>query len=206
MIVSIMSIHMMAQSFAGYSDRTTVYETYQPAKVKLVSGSVITQKEANIFLKNGRLLFKKGNHDMEADMKQILAVEFEDRSYIRFDTILAFVVDTVGSNRILCTTTIDIDAFNKQKMNDRIISNFRLGDSQITAASLEAPDDDNLYPLVHNFYMQIDGEIVKSHERVLRRMLPKDKRSRLDFYMRQPSFSWSDIGCLREVLELFNNN
>lgn len=195
-----------AQVFAGYSNRTTAYETYQPARVTLTTGKVIMQKQANVFLKNGRLLFKNGKHDMEADMRQIETVDFADRSYVRVDTILAFVVDTVAKNRILCTTTIDLEAFNKQKLNDRTISSLRLGDQQINAASLEAPDDDNQYPLVNNYYLEIDGEIVRCHERVLRRMLPKTKRSRLDFYLSQPDFNWSDKKCLRQVLELFTDN
>ncbi|MBQ8867243.1 MAG: hypothetical protein IJ013_05945 [Bacteroidaceae bacterium] len=192
-----------AQNFEGYSNRTTVYATYQPARVTLVTGKVVMQKEANVFLKNGRLLFKKDKFDMEADMRQIKSVEFKDRTYVRIDTILATVVDTVGANRIFCTTTIDVEAFNKQRLNDRIISDFQMNDQLVSAASVDPSDEDNLYPLVNTYFLEIDGKVVKAHERVLMRMLPKAKRGRLEFYMQMPDFSWSDKNSLRQVLELF---
>ena len=110
MLASLFSFALMAQDFAGYSDRTTVYETFQPARVTLTTGSVNFQKEANVFLKNGKLLFKKGSTNMEADMRQIASVEFSDKSYICIDDMLATVIDTVGANRILCTTLIDLVA------------------------------------------------------------------------------------------------
>lgn len=193
---------MVAQDISGYTNRTTVYETYQPARITLTTGNVIFKKQANIFLKNGRLLFKDGKHDMEANMIQIKAVDFKDRSYVRIDTILATVIDTVGTNRLLCTTTIDLEAFATQKINDRLITNIRMGD-QVSATSMEAPDEDNVYPLVNRFYYEIDGKIVEVHERVLRRMLPKKERDRLEFYQQQPNFKWSDTKSLLQVLELF---
>lgn len=195
--------NLLAQSFAGYSARTTVYETYQPARVTLSTGKVILQKQANVFLKNGRLLFKNGKFDMEADMRQIKAVDFKDRSYVRLDTMLATVVDTVGPHRILSTTTIDLEAFNKQKLNDRIISDFQMGDQYVSASSVDGTDQDNLYPLVNRYFLEIDGKVVSTHERLIRRMLPKEKRGRLDFYIQMPDFSWTDAKSLRQVLELF---
>ncbi|MBR3758503.1 MAG: hypothetical protein IKK62_08790 [Bacteroidaceae bacterium] len=207
-IIGIMSllfacVGMSAQDFVGYSNRTTVYETYQPAKVTLTTGKVILQKQANIFLKNGRMLFKNGHFDMEANMAQIKAVEFKDRTYVRVDTILATVVDTVGVNRILCRTLIDLEAFSKQKINDRVLSNFQMTDMQVSATTVDSYDGDNVYPLFNEFFFEIDGKLVLPHERVIRRMLPKKQRSRLDFYMQQPDFSWSEKASLRLVLELF---
>lgn len=201
----VMSAGVVAQDFTGYSTRTTVYEKYQPARITLTTGKVIMQKEANVFLKNGRLLFKNGKFDMEANMIQIESVDFHDKSYVCIDTILAVVLDTVGTNRILCTTTIDLEAFSNQKINDRVISNFQMGDTYISASSVEAPDQDNLYPLVNTYYLEIDGKIIKSHERTIKRMIPKKQRDRLDFYMMMPDFSWSDKKSLRQVLELFEN-
>jgi hypothetical protein len=203
MLASLFSFALMAQDFAGYTNRTTVYETYQPARVKLTSGNVTFQKQVNVFLKNGRLLFKKGKLDMEADMRTIESVEFSDRFYVCIDTILATVIDTVGTNRLLCTTTIDLEAFTAQKINDRMITNISMGD-QVSATSMEAPDEDNLYPLVNKYFFEIKGKIVEVHERVLLRLLPKKERDRLNFYMQQPNFSWADKDCLHQVLELFN--
>ncbi len=203
-LTAFVCMNVSAQSFAGYVNRTTVYEKYQPAKITLASGKVIHQKQANIFLKNGRLLFKNGNMDMEANIMQIKSVEFHDKFYVRMDTILAIVVDTVKNNRILCTTTIDMEAYSKQRLNDRVISNFQMNDQFVNATSVEAPDEDYKYPLVNHFFLEINGKVVRNHERIIRRMLPKAKRDRLDFYMKQPKFSWTDRKSLRQVLELFD--
>jgi len=197
------SVGLVAQHFVGTTSRTTLYETYQPARITLTSGKVIMQKQANVFLKNAHLLFKNGHHDMVANMAQIQAVEFADKSYVRMDTMLAEVVDAVGENRILCTTTIDLEAFSSQKINDRIISNFQIGTDQVSATSIDTSASDDLYPLVKTYYLEIDGKIVQLHERTLRRILPKAKRSRFDFYLQMPEFDWNDVTSLRLVLELF---
>lgn len=196
-------ISLSAQHHVGSTFHTTLYETYQPARITLSSGKVIMQKQANVFLKNARLVFKSGRHDMLANMNQVQKVEFADKSFVRLDTMLAEVADVVGTNRILCTTTIDLDAYNSQKINDRIISNFQIGTDQVSATSIDTSPSDELFPLVRTYYFEIDGKIVKTHERTLRRMLPKAKRSRFDFYLQLPDFSWYDVASLRKVLELF---
>lgn len=204
MLASLFFFALMAQDFAGYSDRTTVYETFQPARVTLTTGSVNFQREANVFLKNGKLLFKKGSTNMEADMRQIASVEFSDKFYVCVDEMLATIVDTVGDNRILCTTTIDLVAYENQKVNDRMVSNVTLGGNYVDAASAGVIDSDYLYPLVNKYFFEVDGKIIEAHERVIKRLLPKDKRSRFDFLMKTADFTLADRKCLVQVLELFN--
>ncbi len=204
MLASLFSFALMAQDFAGYTNRTTVYETFQPARVTLTTGSVNFQREANVFLKNGKLLFKKGSTNMEADMRQIASVEFSDKFYVCVDEMLATVVDTVGDNRILCTTTIDLVAYENQKVNDRMVSNVTLGGNYVDAASAGVIDSDYLYPLVNKYFFEVDGKIFEAHERVIKRLLPKDKRSRFDFLMKTADFTLADRKCLVQVLELFN--
>lgn len=206
LIFAILSALLPAQQFAGYTKRTTLYETYQPAEITLYNGQVIQQKEANIFLRNGRLLFKSGRHDMEANMAQVRSVRFADRHFVSIDTTLAMVVDTIGSSRILCTTTIDLEAYSQLKINERLISNIHLEWDMINAvSSRELPDSDVQYPLISHFYVEIDGKVVKVDERTLRRMLPKDKHSRFDFYLQMPGFDWTSRESLTLILELFED-
>lgn len=195
---------LWAQREAGTSTRTTVYEDYQPAKITLYSDKVIFQPKANIFLKDATLLFQKGKHDMKANINQIKAVEFADRSYVKLDTLLAMVIDTVGKNRVLCATTIDIEAFTTIELNNQVVSNLDLGGDQVsvTRMTTTAPED-KIYPLINTYYFEVDGKIIKAHERILSRHLPKEKRNRLKFYMGLPDFDWGDRKTLRMVLELF---
>lgn len=198
------TLELSAQKFAGMINRTTVYETYQPARITLTTGRVIMQKEANVFLKNARLLFKKGRLDMEANMAQIRAVEFADKSYVRLDTMLAVVTDTLGNNRVLCTTTIDLAAFTNREINDRIISNFEIGTEQVSMASLDMVAlEDKEYPLVNNYYFEVNGKILEANERTITRHLNRSKRSRLEFYLQMPDFDWGNPEWQHKVLELF---
>ena len=192
-----------AQHFAGFTNRTTLYETYQPAEVTLYSGKVIHQKQANIFLRNGRLLYKSGNHDMEANMKQIKAVKFQDKYFVSIDTTLALIVDTIADRQILCTTIIDLEAYSNLKKNERVISNFHMEWDMVSAASIELPDEDFQYPLMSSYYVKIDKELVPIQERPLRRLLPKDKRSRFDFILKLSDFNWTNRNSLQLILELF---
>ena len=203
LFVAVVCMNVIAQKFVGYSDRTTVYEKYQPARITLYNGKVIMQKEANIFLKNGRLLFKKGMFDMVADMAPIQTVEFADRQYVKVDTILATVIDTLGGNRLLCTTTIDLAAFNNRAVNDRVITSLQLGGDQVGSTDIDLSAGNKQYPLVNNYFFEIDGKIVELHERTIRRLLPKKKRDRFDFYLQMPEFDWFDKSSLHKILELF---
>ena len=197
------SLGIYAQKSAGFSATTTLYKDYQPAKITMSDGKVINQNKANVFLKNGRLLFKRGMFDMEANMSQIGRVDFADRSFIRLDTMLVTVVDTIGDNQILRATTIDIAAYNAKAVNDRVVTNLSLGE-QVSMTTIDlAPEDEKKYPLINTYFFVIDGKPVEVHERTIARMLDKDKRRMLKTYMQMPDFDWGDVGYLQKILQLF---
>lgn len=197
------SLGIYAQKSAGFSATTTLYKDYQPAKITMAGGKVINQKKANVFLKNGRLLFKRGMFDMEANMSQIERVDFADRSFIRLDTMLVTVIDTIGENQILRATTIDMAAYNAKAINDRVVTNLSLGE-QVSMTTIDlAPEDENKYPLINTYFFVIDGKTVEVHERTIARMLDKDKRRMLKTYMQMPDFDWGDVGYLQKILQLF---
>lgn len=198
------SLGVFAQKTAGFSATTTLYEDYQPAKITLTNGKVINQKQANVFLKNARLLFKRGMFDMEANMSQIESVEFADRKFIKVDTMLVTIVDTIGDNQILCATTIDVEAYRQRAVNDKVLTNLTLGEQVSTTTIDLAPSDEPKYPLVNDYYFLVDGKVIEVHERTINRMLDKDKRRILKSYLMQPDFDWSDRGYLRKILLLID--
>lgn len=199
----VLSLGAHAQSHAGMSAWVTLYEKYQPAKITMENGKVIKQNQANVFLKNARLLFKRGMFDMEANMSQIKKVEFADRSFERLDTMLATALDTVGTNRILCTTTIDIEAYRHRSANDKVVTHLSIGEQVATNTIDLAASDEPKYPLVNNYYFEIDGEIMKVHERNIMRTLDKEKRRYLKTLMLMPDFDWGNREYLKKVLELY---
>lgn len=198
------SLGIYAQKSAGFSATTTLYKDYQPAKITLTDGKVIKQSKANVFLKNSRLLFKRGMFDMEANMAQISRVEFADKTFEKLDTMLVTVVDTVGDKRILCATTIDIEAYKSKAVNDRVVTNLSLGE-QVSMTTIDlAPEDELKYPLINTYYFEIDGKPFEVHERTITRMLDKDKRRMLKTYMQFHDFDWGDREYLRKILQLFD--
>lgn len=194
---------LSAQRFVGFSPTVTLYQDYRPARITLSSGKVIMQKQANVFLKNGRLLFRNGKNDMQANMAQIRSVEFADCSFVRMDTMLAAVLDTLGHNRVLRTTTIDLEAYQETLVNGRIFSHFELGGEQVGFTASEAVEGDEGYPLIHTYYLDLDGKIVPLHERTVRRMLPKSKKEQFDIYLQMPDFDLCSPDYLHKILELF---
>ena len=80
----------------------TVYKEFQPATIHLTDGRKLKVSLANVFLKNSSLLYLSGNDTKEANMKTLTQVDFPDRTYYTVDTLLAYQVDTVGHDALLC--------------------------------------------------------------------------------------------------------
>lgn len=137
-------------------------------------------------------------------MSQIESVEFADRKFIKVDTMLVTIVDTIGDNQILCATTIDVEAYRQRAVNDKVLTNLTLGEQVSTTTIDLAPSDEPKYPLVNDYYFLVDGKVIEVHERTINRMLDKDKRRILKSYLMQPDFDWSDRGYLRKILLLID--
>lgn len=202
-IAAIVSAIAPAQDALVKTTMITIYKDFQPARITLTNGKVVAEKQANIFIKNGALLYKHGVTTMQANMKQIKDVDFADRSYVRIDSLLAYVVDTVKQNKLLCATLLDMDAYRSQMINDRQITDLNIGDNVgVTTIEGMASDEDNQFPLVNHFYYEINGKIVSAHERDIRAIMPKDKRRAYKTIIQSPNFGWSNANSLLKILEL----
>ena len=194
---------MAAQSVCGQLKTTklTVYKEFKPSVIQLTDGRTIKQSLTNIFLKNSHLLYIQGVNAMEANMSNVLSVKFDDRFYVKIDTLLAYQVDTVGNDALYCATVIDQVAYKTQHKNNQVITNMSLGD-QISTATIDiSAEDDYLFPLIDIFYYRYKGEFVRCHERNLGRILPKEKRRMFKTYINMPDFSWTDPNSLLKLLK-----
>lgn len=181
--------------------RTTVYEEFQPARIEMHNGKIINEKCANIFLKNSALLYKHGSITKQADMKMVKSVAFKNRKYYCLDTLLVYVVDSVDSNKLFCATKIDLEAYKNQLLNNRQITNLEMRAQVNISFMTLSEDDDSQYPLVNYFFYEIDGKIIKVHERTILNFIPKEKRRIFKTITQQPDFSWSDKNCLLRLLK-----
>ena len=192
-LIAVGSAVTEAQTIAGRSRFSTFYELFKPGIVHLSNGKATRHPQLNIFLRNGRLLFRKGTTIMQADMETIRRVDFPDAVFVRVDSAMAEVVDTVGSYRLLRTTLIDMESYRKQLVKDLI------GFTALDPSSEEAL----LYPLVNYYYFDLGKEIIRVHERAVSRALPKEKRRIMRTIMTEAGFSWSNPEYLVRLLELF---
>lgn len=191
-----------AQVSAGNSKTTTAFDTFAPAEILMKNGQIVRTKQANIFLKNSSLLFKRGNVNMEADMDNILTVDLQGRHYVKVDTLLAYVVDTIGQSRLLCATTIDMESYITQVQNNRQITNLEMVNMvNVTTMDLSS-DEDRTFPIVNNYFFEVGGQFIHADERSLMRKMPKSKRRDLKIIMSMPEFSWGNAESLMEILKI----
>lgn len=183
---------------------TTVYENFKPAIIKTTDGKTVNMKQANIFMKNSKLLYKSNGQNKQANINTIESVDFGDRQYVRADSLLAYVVDSADDNLLLCATLIDIEAMKNIMDNERLITSLEIKDNDyinVTTSEKKAIEDIE-YPVVNVYYFRVGNKTIKAHERNVKQVISKDKRRMLTSEMSAPGFSWSDEQSMKNVLKL----
>lgn len=184
--------------------RTTkfsVYPDFKPAIIQLKDGRFIQQRLANIFLKNSSLLYMHGSQVMEANMDNIVSVKFDDRFYQKVDTLLAYVVDSVGNDVLYQATVIDLPAYTALLRNNQVITNLSLGDMISTTTMDISTSEDFKFPLIDLFYFRFKGKLVKAHERNLSMLLNKDQKRIMRTFVTMNDFSWTKADSLLKLLK-----
>ena len=185
----------------------TAFPEFRPAIVYMADGKKMEIPMANIFLKNSSLLYLSGELTKEANTKNLLRVDFKDRSYIRIDSVLAYQVDSVGSKALFCAKVLDIKAYKQTLMNNSNITNLDLNDlmtmNMIQYSTIDIQDTKDIhFPVIPLYYYRIDDKFVLVHERHLKRALNKENRRRMESVMNLPGFSWTDEKFLIKILEV----
>ena len=180
----------------------TLYDEFKPGTIHLADGRKLKNPLLNIFLKNGALLYKSGKLTKEANMDNIVGVDFDDRKYVKIEDELAYIVDSVGENRLYCSTLIDVEAYKTLQKNNVNISNLSLGD-QISYSTIELEKQDGIQmPIINHFYYLYNGKMIRVHEREIGRLLPKDKRRLYKTVISQDKFSWVKAESLMQLLKV----
>ena len=185
----------------------TAFPEFRPATVYLADGKKMDIPMANIFLKNSSLLYLSGELTKEADTKNLLRVDFKDRSYIRIDSVLAYEVDTVGANALFCAKVLDLNAYKQMLKNNSNITNLDINSLtsmnmfQFTTIDLQDFKDIH-FPVIPLYYYRINDKFVLVHERHLKRFFDKEDRRRMESVMNLPGFSWTDEKSLLKILEV----
>lgn len=190
--------------FQGHAQTTpavTVYKEFRPATIHLADGRLLKVSLANIFLKNSSLLYKSGVDTKEANLKTLTQVDFEDRSYYKIDSLLAYQVDTIGNDALYCAQKIDFVAWRQMVANNSVLSSLDLGD-MIGYSYAELADEQDLhFPIIQLYFFRLNGKFVLAHERNLKWVLNKEKRRLMESMMIDKSFSWTDEQSLLKLLK-----
>ena len=182
--------------------KLTVYKEFKPSIILLKDGRVLKQPLTNIFLKNSSLLYMHGATSMQANMDNIVRVKFDDRLYIKIDSLLAYEVDSVSPDKKLYKATIiDQIAYRQQLKNNQVITNLSVGD-QISTSSVDmSAEDDYKFPLIDIYYYLLNGKLVRVHERNLNNMMTKEQKRMMRSHLLLPNFSWTDEKSLINLLK-----
>lgn len=199
-IITLFSI----QSVFGQERTTklTVYPEYKPSIITLSDGRQITQQFTNIFLKNSSLLYMSASVAKEANMANVLSVQFDDRYYVKIDSLLAYQVDSVGNDGLYCATIIDQEAYLQNLKNNQVMTNINFHNfDQVSTTSVDlSNEDDYLFPLINIYYYRLGGKFVRCHDRSLSNVLNKEKKRMLRTFVHMDDFSWSDEKSLLNLL------
>lgn len=187
----------------------TVYPSFQPATILLNNGDKLKVPLANIFLKNSSLLYMSGDLVKEADIRTMRQVEFDDRTYIRIDSLLAYQVGAVGDDALYCAKVIDLQSYKQTLANSANITNLDLSNltnmNMLSYNTIDAIGKDSvLFPVIPRYYFRLNSEFVLVHERHLKRILSKEKRRIMESVMNLPKFSWTDEQFLMKMLEMIH--
>lgn len=185
----------------------TVFPEFRPATATMADGKKMDIPMANIFLKNSSLLYISGELTKEANTKNLLRVDFKDRSYIRIDSVLAYQVDTVGTNALFCAKVLDLKAYKQLLINNSNITNLNMNDllsmNMLQYTTVDIGDTQDIhFPVIPLYYYRINDKFVLVHERHLKRFFDKENRRRMESVMNMPGFSWTNEEFLLKILEV----
>lgn len=183
--------------------KLTVYPEFKPSIIVLSDGRQITQQFTNIFLKNSSLLYMSASVAKEANMANVRSVQFDDRYYVKIDSLLAYQVDSVGSDGLYCATIIDQVAYVQNIKNNQVMTNIDFHNfDQVSTTSVDlSNEDDYQFPLINIYYYRLGGKFVRCHDRSLSNVLNKEKKRMLRTFVHLDDFSWSDEKSLIELLK-----
>jgi hypothetical protein len=200
-VVTLIIIFAHGQSSVEMSKYATQYKEFQPAKIYMMLGDTI-KASANIFLKNSSLYFMRGSLMMQADMHNVVAVDFGDNHYVKIDTLLAVVVGNYKGNQLLCTRQIDIEAFITMKKNATMVTNMDFSlNNYLNVQKMETSNGDEEFPIHRIYFFYYNGKYVRVNDRDLYKFIPKEKRGVYNTITQMDEFDWYNETWLMKLLK-----
>ena len=199
LFTTILMLAMLKGVAQQITSALTVYPDFRPATILLTNGGKLKVPLANVFLKNSSLLYMSDKLVKEADMKRVMQVDFDDRTYIRIDSVLAYQVGAVGENALKSYKQTIANSANITNLDLSNLTNMNM----LSFNTIDAIGKDSVqFPVIPIYYFRIDNKFVLVHERHLKRFLSKEKVRLMESATNLPKFSWTDEQSLLKMLEM----
>lgn len=194
-----------AQIIDGRTNDITLFHDYIPATILLESGKTNRQREANIFLKNGALIYKSKGKVMQANMNVIKNVLFGKKLFIKIDGRLAEIVDSCGNNQLALIRQINIDGLNTEILNNSTITSIDVtGSEHLGITRTEVSPDQLAYPVDDIYYFIVNGNPILAHERDAKRAAGRKHQEAYERVISDRHFKWTQKESLMEVLKVLS--
>ena len=205
----VLALFLMVLAGSVYAQKKTLLATMfhknKMATVTLNDGRTLKVPDANVFLKNGALIYFQGNTVKEANMDIILGVEFDDKHFVNIENRLAYFVDSIKGNSLFCVEIIDMDAFERNLKNNVNYTFIDLQSDHLDTFTNDLnTEEDYVFPVNREFFFRLDGKYVQADARELYRVLNKERYRLLKTITGVPDFDWLEPECLMRLLGLIS--
>ena len=197
-----LGLHAQQAQVTKRSQTPLLFPKFQTAKVRQTFGRSI-EAQANIFLKDGSLLFMDGDKVKRAYTKGIIGVDFGDTArFMKVDSVMARVVAQKGYNFLLRKTTVDMPLYKEETYGGRNMDYFDIEDAGIFLnLDSQKRDDEQGIPLKDTYYFSIQGEVIPANESSFKHFVRPDRQADFKKLKENRFWSWRDEKSLKELLD-----
>lgn len=179
-----------------------LFPEFQDAKIKQSFGRYAKAK-ANIYLKDGSLMYMEGDKIMRAYTKNIFGVTFGDTlEFVKVDSVMARVVARDGYNALLCLTTVNMARYREEESGGSDLDYFQLENFNVFMTLNEDRRDDDLgIPLQDKYFFSAKGFIFPANETAFKKAISKEQQQPFKVLMENRFWSWKDPESLKMLLD-----
>ena len=182
-------------AFPEFKDATVHFSFMRKGKAK-----------ANIFLKDSGLLYMQDTTVMQADLTDVISVDFDSVKYMRVtkDIGMGRVIAEKNNCALVCVTTIDVKSYDTDEAKGQNLPFFSLeGFNVFLEIEADFRDEAKGYPLQDKYYFMVRGNAVPAVERKVKKVIRAEKKSDFKELMADRFWSWKDAGSLTDLLDYF---
>lgn len=193
---------------AQVEKRTSIPYAYKDFRKATVEFSFGKDKvyDANIFLKDGSLLYKKDTTVMKAELFGVISVDFGDAKYRKTGLRMGKILAQKGDVMLTVVTTIDTGRMQEDARSGRNSTFLDLPEFNLfveTNADYWAGNEGVTWPLKDEYFFIVNGETIQAAEKIIKKRIRSDKKSDFKELMKNRKWSWRDAKSLEVLIDYF---